>query len=400
MKNKFLLVLLPVLFFFAGTFSSWGKTEGFREEKDAGTEWDDLWGEDEDGLGLPELELDKIQDFLDRIQGTGKLSFSDLMAALVKGDLSGAADWLFAAVKEGAASQMAGSVRLLAQAAALGILGAVFARAAAVFPSGNISETGFFIIYLLAFTCLTAGFFTGVETAYTAVGQVLEFMKVLLPSFFLTVAFAGGSISGAALYGSILTAAGTAQVICQAFVIPLVKVYVLFVLAGNLSREAFIMRLTNGLETGLRWSLKTMAGLFLGLQLIQTMILPYADSVKRAGIEKAVSAIPGIGGGAEAIVKAAVGSGVLLKNTVGGAAVVILAVLAAAPVAKLAFFQFLYQLAAALMEPVCDKRLTACVDGFGKAHSLLLCTVLTVVFLFAISIGLVCSATNAAYFAS
>ncbi len=186
--------------------------------------------------------------------------------------------------------------------------------------------------------------------------------------------------------------------ICGSVIIPFVKAYVLFVLAGNLSREELISKLTSGLESGIRWLLKTMVGVFLGLQVIQAMILPFADSVKRAGLQRAVSLIPGIGAGAEAVIQVTAGSGVLLKNTVGGAAVAALVILAAAPMAKLLFFLLLYRGAAAFMEPICDRRLTACADGMGKAHGLLLQTVLTVLLLFAISIGLVCGATNAVYF--
>lgn len=360
-----------------------------------------------EGLGLldfgdeglvPEAELEEIQQFLDRLNEAGGLSFSALMGDLAKGDLSGAAKKVLDALREGVISDMGDSAKFLAQAAALGILGAVFARIGAVFPESRIAETGFFITYLLSFTCLTASFFTSVETASSVAGLILDFMKVLLPAFFLAVALAGGSISAAAFYSSILGAVAGAQVICGSVIIPFVKAYVLFVLAGNLSREELIAKLTSGLESGIRWLLKTMAGVFLGLQVIQAMILPFADSVKRAGLQRAVSLIPGIGAGAEAVIQVTAGSGVLLKNTVGGAAVAALVILAAAPMAKLLFFLLLYRAAAAFMEPICDKRLTACADGMGKAHGLLLQTVLTVLLLFSISIGLVCGATNAVYF--
>ncbi|MDO5550782.1 MAG: stage III sporulation protein AE [Lachnospiraceae bacterium] len=350
------------------------------------------------GADLPDLGLDEIQRFLDQQQEGGQISFLGLMEDLVKGDLSGMTSRLISAFRNGIAAETSGSIRLLAQAAALGILGAVFAQAAAVFPSSRISETGFFITYLLTFTCLTASFFTSVDTAAAVVSNVLEFMKLLLPAFFLSVAFAGGSISGAALYSSIIGAVSGAEFLCQMVILPLIKIYVLLVLAGNLSKEEFVTRMTEGLESGIRWTLKTVSGVFLGLQMIQTMILPYADSVKRASVQKLVSAIPGVGAGAEAVIQVTVGSGVLLKNTIGGATAAVLAVLAAAPVAKLLFFLLLYRGAAALMEPVCDKRITACADGMGKAHSLLLHTVLAVVLLFAISIGIVCGATNAVYF--
>ena len=371
------------------TFDSVGAL--IREEEDMQTEGE-LFSQ------MPDLGLEKIQQFLNRQQTAGELSFTDLMKELLEGDWKQALSRLLEAARYGLLTENSRSVRFLAQAAALGVLGAVFSQAAAVFPSSRIAETGFFITYLLVFICLTAGFFTSMDTASNVADSIFDFMRVLLPSFFLAVAFAGGSISAAAMYSSVLAGVGAADFLCGTVLLPMVKVYVLLVLAGNLSREPFITRLTGGVESGIRWALKTVTGIFLGLQMIQTMILPFADSVKRAGIQKAVSVIPGVGAGAEAILQVAVGSGVLVKNTIGGGAVAAMVILAAAPVVKLMIFMILYRAAAALMEPVCDKRLTACAEGMGKAHQLLLGIVTAQVLFFAVTIGIVCSATNTVYF--
>lgn len=371
------------------TFDSVGAL--IREEEDMQTEGE-LFSQ------MPDLGLEKIQQFLNRQQTSGELSFTDLMKELLEGDWKQALSRLLEAARYGLLTENSRSVRFLAQAAALGVLGAVFSQAAAVFPSSRVAETGFFITYLLVFICLTAGFFTSMDTASNVADSIFDFMRVLLPSFFLAVAFAGGSISAAAMYSSVLAGVGAADFLCGTVLLPMVKVYVLLVLAGNLSREPFITRLTGGVESGIRWALKTVTGIFLGLQMIQTMILPFADSVKRAGIQKAVSVIPGVGAGAEAILQVAVGSGVLVKNTIGGGAVAAMVILAAAPVVKLMIFMILYRAAAALMEPVCDKRLTACAEGMGKAHQLLLGIVTAQVLFFAVTIGIVCSATNTVYF--
>ena len=371
------------------TFDSVGSL--IREEEDMQTEGE-LFSQ------MPDLGLEKIQQFLNRQQTAGELSFTDLMKELLEGDWKQALSRLLEAARYGLLTENSRSVRFLAQAAALGVLGAVFSQAAAVFPSSRVAETGFFITYLLVFICLTAGFFTSMDTASNVADSIFDFMRVLLPSFFLAVAFAGGSISAAAMYSSVLAGVGAADFLCGTVLLPMVKVYVLLVLAGNLSREPFITRLTGGVESGIRWALKTVTGIFLGLQMIQTMILPFADSVKRAGIQKAVSVIPGVGAGAEAILQVAVGSGVLVKNTIGGGAVVAMVILAAEPGVKLMVFMILYRGAAALMEPVCDKRLTACAEGMGKAHQLLLGIVTAQVLFFAVTIGIVCSATNTVYF--
>ena len=205
--------------------------------------------------GIEDLGLEKIQEFLDERGELGGLSFSGLMEELAQGNWQQAAERLFQGLRYELFTKNGDSIRFLSQAAALGILGAVFSQAAAVFPSSKVSETGFFITYLLTFTCLTASFFTSVETAEAVVNHSLEFMRVLLPSFFLAVALAGGSISGAALYSSVIAGVSAADFLCGKVLLPLIKVYVLLILAGNLSREPLISRMTSFLESGIKWTL-------------------------------------------------------------------------------------------------------------------------------------------------
>ena len=66
---------------------------------------------------------------------------------------------------------------------------------------------------------------------------------------------------------------------------------------------------------------------------------------------------------------------------------------------KLMVLMFLYQCMAALMEPVCDKRLVACIAAASKGHKLLLQIVMTAALLLVITVALVCAGTNVTYYA-
>ena len=66
------------------------------------------------------------------------------------------------------------------------------------------------------------------------------------------------------------------------------------------------------------------------------------------------------------------GSGILIKNTAGAAAVAVLLFLAAVPVLKLLVLMALYYAAAAAMQPVCDKRLVSCMSQTAAGHGMLL----------------------------
>ena len=84
---------------------------------------------------------------------------------------------------------------MLFQVAAIGLIGAVFTNVSSVFKGGQISDTGFFVTYLLLFTCLAASFSASLQVAAQVMEQILEFMKLLMPAYYMAVAFSGGSMS-------------------------------------------------------------------------------------------------------------------------------------------------------------------------------------------------------------
>ena len=114
---------------------------------------------------------------------------------------------------------------------------------------------------------------------------------------------------------------------------------------------------------------------------------------------RAVEAVPGVGVGAGVVSDLLLGSAVLIKNTAGAAAVAVLLFLAAVPMVKLTVLMVLYYLAAAVMQPVCDKRLTACITQNAAGHGMLLKIVGYSLALFVVTIAVISYSTNAVYYA-
>lgn len=356
------------------------------------------------GLGLQD-EMEGLQQFLDEVlgqqdSGMEQFSFWGLMKELLKGNLNAVLVQVGTGIQNALFSQVRRGGHMLFQVAAIGIIGAVFSNVSYVFKGGQISDTGFFVTYILLFTCLAASFSASLQVAAQVLGQILEFMKILMPAYFMSVAFSGGSMSALALYEGMLGAVTLVQWVCSTALLSMVKIYVLMVLGSHVVKEDLLTRLTDLLEQIVGWSLKTVTGLVIGFHLIQSMILPYADTVGQAGMKRLLEIIPGLGQGAGAMAQMVLGSGVLIKNTMGAAALVVLAVITVIPVIKLMVLMILYQCVAAIMQPVCDKRVVSCVSGVSKGHKLLIQIVLYSMFLFMISIAITCASTNVNYFAA
>lgn len=348
---------------------------------------------------MEEFDFSGIEQFIHSQSRGSSLGFKEVMERLMAGDLAGLCGRILESLKDALFAEISTGGRMMGQILALGILGAVFTNFSSVFNGSQISETGFFVTYLLLFTLLTAGLGQSISVAADTVEQILQFMKVLMPSYFLVVAFAGGSVSAAAMYEFTLLMITVGQWLLGAALIPATRIYLLLVLASNVVKEEFFSRLTELLEQAIGWGMKTLLGVVLGFHLIQGLILPYVDSLKNGSVQKLIGMIPGVGQGAAAVTQMLLGSGVLIKNTMGMAAVVILLILIAVPVLKLLTLMFLYQCMAALMEPVCDKRLVACISAAAKGHKMLLQIVMTAALLLIITVALVCAGTNVTYYA-
>ena len=356
------------------------------------------WGETVFGASMEEFDFSGIEEFVQETQSGQGLGFKEIMELLIAGDLGGLCSRIVESLKRELFSEISAGGRLMGQILALGILGAVFTNFSDIFNGSQISETGFYVTYLLLFTMLMAGIGQSIQVAADTVDEILTFMRVLMPSYFLVVAFAGGSVSAAAMYEFTLLIISVGQWLLGAVLIPAARVYLLLVFANHMAKEELLARLTELTEQAIGWGMKTLLGVVLGFHLIQGLVLPYVDSLKNGSVQKLVGMIPGVGQGAAAVTQMILGSGVLIKNTMGMAAVVILMVLVAVPVMKLVVLMLLYKCLAALLEPICDKRLVKCVGAAAKGHRMLLQIVITAAALLVITVAVVCAGTNVTYF--
>lgn len=383
-----------------------GAGESVWEEADGGEAGDPGGGASRGDPGqteieslIGELDLAPVEYFLKQQTQTESVTFKGLLGTLLQGDFSGAFRQCMALARDSLFAEIENGGSLLGQVLALGLAGALFANFCGVFSNSQIAETGFYVTYLLMFTFLAASFLEAISVAGGLLSDIFEFVRALVPSYFAAVSFAGGSLSAAAGYGWMLFSIGLAEWAFVRLTMPLIRVYILFILAGCLLKENLFSRLTELLETAIRWGLKSAAGVILGFQMLQNMVIPYADSLKNASIRRIISAVPGLGGGAGAVSQMLLGAGVLLKNTMGAAAVLVLVMLSLAPLIKLLALCFFYRAAAAILQPVCDKRMASCINGVGNGCWLLLSMSGTALLLFGLSLAIICMSANAVYFA-
>lgn len=338
---------------------------------------------------MDELEFEDIEDMMSEIFPGERIGFRDILEIFMTGDFSRGIQVLGKGITEKIFSILAENKEAMLHILVIALIAAVFANFSHVFAAGQAADMGFFVLYLLLITLLLQTFEIMIDSVTSSLQLLTEFMKVLCPVYLMASAVVTGSGTSVVFYNLLLFLIYLVQNIVCCFVIPLIHVYLMIRLMNEISPEPYLDRFADLAGTVIAWILKTMLVGIVGINLIQGLISPALDQVKRSGLQKGLEAIPGIGntiGGVTEIVLSAV---TLIRNGIGVAGAVVCVAICLVPLIQIAVMTLLYKLASALLEPVSDGRITACIAGAGDAAVLLLKTVYTSAVLFLITIVIV-----------
>lgn len=371
---------------------TWNEAAQGEETWNEAVQEEKMWGEEtQDELGqeiLAEMDLAKIERAVDGLLEDTDFSFSDMLQRLMSGEEELGADTFGQLAGQVLTGTLTGQRKVLVQLIVLVLACAFLSNLSGLFSDGQLWETSFYIVYLLAFALLV-GAFQSVSRNLTATIQgLVEFMKILTPAYYLAVAAASGASTATMFYQIVLAVIGVVEGLMVTLMIPAVHVYVLLALINHLSKEEFLSHMTELLETGIQWALKTSLGVLVGLQILRSLIAPALDAFRRTLIGKTATAIPGVGNAVNAVTEMVIGSAVLIRNCFGVTVMLVLVAAGLYPVAELLLTGLSYRVLAAFSQPVCDRRICDCLATVGKGYGLLLKILLTVEVLFLMTIAI------------
>lgn len=340
----------------------------------------------EDTIIWQEDGLNEIGDRLAAMFPGMNLSFEGLMGQLLQGDIGGVVKTISEAALNGIAGETGSLKELVVSVLILGIVSAALVHFTDLFDRYHAGEVSFYFVYLLQSALLIRCFTEMMETAKAAVDNIVVFVKLLMPAYFLITGIATGSLTAGAGYQMILFLIYGVEELTGSFLLPLLTAGMLLnVLQGLQDRmEALLKLLLKVVNLGMRGAL----GVVAGINLLQAILLPALDGIKGSAFQRIVSSIPGIGNGAENVIELALGSAAVLKNSVGILLLLFLVLLCFPPLFKLFCASLLLKATAAMMGIVSDRRLTGEVDRSGDILWTLLKTLGTAMLLFFIAIAM------------
>ena len=195
-----------------------------------------------------------------------------------------------------------------------------------------------------------------------------------------------------AYYELMMIAIAAADWLMSSLIMKMIQVYVLTALVNHISKEDYLSKLSELLALLIRWSIRTVVGVILGINILQTMLLPAIDRAKETVAYKLISAVPGVGTAMNTAVGAVIGSGVLIRNVLGMGSLLIILLICAVPVVRVCMVLLSYKIVQAVIQPVTEKRLLEGMDAMTQGVGMLLHVLVSCVLMFILSLAVVCNA--------
>lgn len=375
-KIRFILAVFLICLEFGATFVQAGQKQREQQEEETRQKL------------MEDMELGQMQDAVNQILKEDSFSIEEILNQILKGESLFQKETMSKWFKNIVKAQLQREQKAMFQVVLLVLLAAVFSNFTAVFGDGKTGETSFYITYMLLLALLIKSFGSmGVELKKLLENFIL-FLKALMPSYFLAVTASSGSATAMIFYEAVLFLIYVIQVVFLKGIVPAIYVLALVELVNYLHSEDFLSKMAELLQTLIEWSLKSCMAVVLGMQLIQNMIGPAMDSLKRDIIGKTAASIPGIGNAINGVTEVALGTAVIIRNGIGVVGIIILVCIGIRPVIRLALLAFLYKLLAAVVQPVSDKRMTGALSTIGNSYVLFLKVLLCMELLIFITIAI------------
>ena len=322
---------------------------------------------------LSEFEYGEIDDSLRSLFPEKRIAFQEVISEILTGDLKSSVKLLTEFAGEQMFYLLQTGKKNLVHILLIAMITAFMNQFAGTLQNRQVASVGFYMIYILLAALTVAAFDVVIQWVESGIRNITAFMGVFYPVYFLAAV----------------------EIIIGNVLLPMVRVYMIIRVLNFLGPEDMLGKLSEFLELIIRWTLKTALACVIGANLIQGMISPAIDTVKRSTVLKGAEAIPGEGNLLGGMTEVALGTAVLVKNGIGMAGAVICIALCVIPLVQTAGTALLYKLAAAVIQPVSDERVTGCVEAVGEGCQILLQIVFTVGVLFLLTIAIVAAVTNA-----
>lgn len=261
--------------------------------------------------------------------------------------------------------------------------------------NGNIARIIYYVQYILIVSIIMSNFTDVISLIKETASNLVGFMNALVPILITLTTYTGSVVTGGLIQPIILFMINFIGNIIEGILIPVVLVIAVLSIVSKISDKIQITKITKFFKSSITWFLGIVLTIFVGVLSLEGTLSSSIDGITAKTAKAAVSSlIPVVGKVLGDAVDSVLGCGVILKNALGVVGVVVIVGICIIPVAKLGVLTIIYNLAAAIIEPVSDEKIVKLLEEMGGTFKLLFAILCTLSVMLIIGVTLVIKISN------
>jgi len=265
------------------------------------------------------------------------------------------------------------------------------------FERNAVSKVAYSIAYMVMVVLAVNSFNVAIGYAKDAISGMIQFMMAMIPLLLTLLASMGNIVTVSVLHPLIIFMIHAVGTVIYTVVFPLLFFSAVLHIASALTEKFKVTQLANVLRNFAVGLMGIMLTIFLGVISVQGATSSVTDGVTmRTAKFVTGNFVPVIGKTFSDAADTVMSASLLVKNAIGIAGVIILIFLCAFPAIKILTLALIYNVAAAVMQPLGDSPVTQCLQTIGKSLIYVFAALAAVSLMFFLAVTIILTAGNAA----
>ncbi|EFM09882.1 stage III sporulation protein AE [Paenibacillus curdlanolyticus YK9] len=287
--------------------------------------------------------------------------------------------------------------KLLVTIVLLSVFSSILETLQNAFERNAVSKVAYAISYMVLIVIAVNSFNVAIGFAKDAIGGMIQFMMAMVPLLLTLLASVGSIATVSVLHPVIVFMIHAVGTLIYTVVFPLLFFSAVLHIASAITDKFKVTQLANLLRNIGIGTLGVLVSLFLGVISVQGATGAMADGVTlRTAKFVAGNFVPVVGKMFSDASDTVISASLLVKNAVGIAGVVILLFLCAFPALKILTLALIYNVTAAVMQPLGESPIVTCLQTIGKTMIYVFAALAAVALMFFLAVTVILTAGNAA----
>lgn len=349
---------------------------------------------------LENLDLAKIESVLkglgdDQLEVFGVSSFGDKVKKIVSGEFADGQQSIFKAIINLIFDDVLTFVPLLASIIIISILCGFLSNLKSDSSGKGVGDIIHFVCYGVVISIVMTAVVNLIQMTGKTINGLRSQMEVVFPLLLTIMTAIGGTMSVSIYQPAVALLSSAIMHIFTSVLMPIFIFSIVFIIISNLTSTVKLEKFTKFFQSTFKWIIGGIFTIFMAFLSIQGITASTYDGVSIRTAKYAIrSYVPILGGYLSEGFDVIMESSVLIKNAIGASGLLLMFSSIISPIVKIVVFILVLKLAAAILEPLTDPRISDFIYTVSKSLSMLIVMILGVAFMYLITVGLIMCTAN------